>query len=155
MNSHEDRPLPPYPVTAESDDLFGKLDHLLNRQEAVITQQATLGEVPTLTEAIEPASPPGPEDTPEDVPVLLDAVERTQPERLPTTNPLDQLRHLQAALYLRLRQGIDAALQDEAVAALDEAQRNHVAHALRRALPRIVRQSVEQVFGSSKPKREQ
>ncbi|MCW5621840.1 MAG: hypothetical protein KIS79_12090 [Burkholderiales bacterium] len=155
MHGHDDNPLPPYPVAAESDDLFGKLDHLLNRQEAVITQQGTLGEVPTLTEAIEPASTPRPADTPEDVPVLLDAVERTQPERLFTTNPLDQLRHLQAALYLRLRQGIDAALQDEAVAALDEAQRNHVAHALRRALPRIVRQSVEQVFGSSKPKRKQ
>lgn len=153
--AHDDRPRPPYPASAEGDDLFGKLDHLLNRQEAVIAQQAALGEVPTLTEAIEAASPPRPDDAPKDVPVLLDAVERTQPDRTPTANPLEQLRHLQAALYLRLRQGIDAALQDEALGTLDEAQRNHVAHALRRALPRIVRQSVEQVFGSSKPKREQ
>jgi len=129
------------------DDLFGKLDHLLNRQEAAIAQPARVDAVPMLTEAIEPSQPAAGSD----VPVLLDAVEAQTPRAGAAPVPVDQQRLLQAALYLRLRQRIDEAMQEETLAEIPAEQRARLATSLRRSLPRIVRESVEHAFGSGAP----
>lgn len=138
------------PAGADEDDgdaLFGKLDSLLRRQDARDDQQAASAPVPMLTEVVEPpAAGPAP-----DVPVLLDAVESESAPSAPPALPLDQLRLLQAALYLRLRQSVDEALQDAALQDLSATQRAQFSQALRRALPRIVRESVEQAFGREEP----
>ncbi|MCC7546866.1 MAG: hypothetical protein IT532_03785 [Burkholderiales bacterium] len=133
----------------DSDELLGKLEHLLHRQEP--GTPAARGEpVPLLTEAVEDEA-----RAPEaNVPVLLDAVESQQPQTSPPAVPLDQLRLLQAALYLRLRQSVDEALQDASLADLPATQRAQFAQALRRALPRIVRESVVQAFGYGEPSAE-
>jgi len=128
------------------DELLGKLDQLLRRQEAS-PAVAHPGQVPMLTEAVE--RPAGGADS--DVPVLLDAVESTPAAPAPPAVPLDQLRLLQAALYLRLRQSMDEALEDEALRELSATQRAQFAQALRRSLPRVVRESVEQAFGHGEP----
>jgi len=130
------------------DDLFGKLDHLLNRQEAVIAQPARPDAVPMLTEAMDPLQPA--QDS--DVPVLLDAVEAEAPRAGAASVPVDQQRLLQAALYLRLRQRIDEAMQEEGLADIPAEQRARLATSLRRGLPRIVRESVEQAFGPGTPR---
>lgn len=132
------------------DDLFGKLDHLLNRQEAAIGQPARPDAVPMLTEAIDPPQPAAGSD----VPVLLDAVEGETPRAGAASIPVDQQRLLQVALYLRLRQRIDEAMQEESLADIPAEQRARLATSLRRGLPRIVRESVEQAFGSGTPKPE-
>ncbi len=126
----------------DSDDLFEKLDSLLHRQDAPGAQQVPAELVPMLTEAVETPTPPADPD----VPILLDAVESEVPHSAPAV-ALDQLRLLQAALYLRLRQSIDQALQDAALRDLPATQRAQFSQALRSALPRIVRESVEQAFG--------
>jgi len=129
------------------DDLFGKLDHLLNRQEAASAQPSRRDAVPMLTEAIDPPQPCAASD----VPVLLDAVEAEMPRTSAAPVPVDQQRLLQAALYLRLRQRIDEAMQEETLADIPAEQRARIATSLRRGLPRIVRESVEQAFGSGAP----
>jgi len=134
------------PEDEASDELFGKLDQLLRRQDST-AEPARIEPVPMLTEAVE-GDAPGPV---EDVPVLLDAVESTPVAGAPPPVAPDQLRLLQAALYLRLRQSVDEALQDAALQDLSATQRAQFAQALRRALPRIVRESVVQAFGHGDP----
>ena len=137
----------PSPEDGASDELFGKLDQLLRRQDATAAS-AHADAVPMLTEAVggEPAQP---EEA--DVPVLRDAVDNPPPAQGPPPLALDQLRLLQAALYLRLRQSMDEALQDAALQGLSATQRAQFAQALRRALPTIVRESVVQAFGQGEP----
>ena len=133
------------PEDDAGDELFGKLEQLLRRQDSN-AEPARAESVPMLTEAVEDEAPDE-----EDVPVLLDAVESNPPEAGPPPVALDQLRLLQAALYLRLRQSVDEALQDAALQDLSATQRAQFAQALRRALPRIVRESVVQAFGHGEP----
>lgn len=146
----------------DSDALFGKLDSLLRRQNAGTgqqgsdqnggnqdggDQQAASAPVPMLTEVVDPpAASPAP-----DVPVLLDAVESETAAPAAPALPLDQLRLLQAALYLRLRQSVEEALHEAALQDLSATQRAQFSQALRRALPRIVRESIEQAFGRDEP----
>ena len=134
------------PEDGGSDELFGKLDQLLRRQDAT-ADPAHADAVPMLTAAVrgEPA------EAEEHVPVLLDAVDNTPPAQGAPPLALDQLRLLQAALYLRLRQSVDEALQDAALQGLSATQRAQFAQALRRALPTIVRESVVQAFGQGEP----
>jgi hypothetical protein len=125
-------PLHPAPAPdeqAEANDLFSKLDALIQKHQA---RAAPSADIPVLREAVDPAL--------------------TRDENAPMLMP-DQRRQLQVALYLRLRQRLDqeldAALADDlrlgAVAVHPAFTR--VAQELRAVLPIVVRESVEQVFG--------
>ncbi|HTS52767.1 MAG TPA: hypothetical protein VMH26_05800 [Burkholderiales bacterium] len=134
---------------AEANDLFSKLDSLIQKHQARGAKRQP-DAAPLLTDPLEQTPPPQAAE----VPVLHDAVD---PALAPDENaPLlmaDQRRQLQVALYLRLRQRLDqeldAALADDlrlgAVAIHPAFTR--VVQELRAVLPIVVRESVEQVFG--------
>jgi hypothetical protein len=134
---------------AGAEDLFGKLDSLIQKHQGRTARRATDG-APVLTEPVD-ETPPSPGAA---IPVLDDAVD----PGIVADDPLPGLmaekrRQLQVALYLRLRQRLDheldAALADDrrlgAVAVHPAFTR--VAEELRAILPIVVRESVEQVFG--------
>ena len=141
---------PPNPLTsedelAEANDLFGKLDSLMQKHQGRTAGRAE-GAVPMLTEPVEqtPASPA------ENIPVLRDAVE---PDEGGPQVIADKRRQMQVALYLRLRQRLDqelnAALADNrrlGAVAIDPIF-SRVAEEMRSLLPIVVRESVDQVFG--------
>ena len=144
------RPAPGADDPADNgDDLFGKLDSLLQRHQGRTSRRLVEG-APVLTEPIEEAGV----GSNADIPILQDAVD-------PGTGVADAVprlmaekrRQLQVALYLRLRQRLDheldAALADDrrlgAVAVHPAFMR--AAQELRAVLPVVVRESVEQVFG--------
>ena len=130
------------------DDLFGKLDSLIQKHHGGIQKRAP-DAVPKLTERVETsaAAVPG-------IPVLQDVVvESDLGERHAPAVLEHARRQLQVALYLRLRQRLDeeldAALADNlrlGAVAVDPAF-TRVAQELRAVLPTIVRESVEQVLG--------
>jgi hypothetical protein len=135
----------------DTDDLFGKLDQLISRHQG--RAGARPAAVPTLTEAVDALAPAAAPP----IPVLSDVVE--VPGEAPADTPgetlgealrapPDKRRQLQVALYLRLRQRLDQELGGEAFAFVPPAQLSQVAHALRTALPAIIRDSVDQVLGS-------
>jgi hypothetical protein len=142
---------PAYPPDYEDkpDDLFGKLDSLMQKHQGH-TARRPIGAVPVLTEpAVETAVVKA-----TGIPTLQDAVELTTPpgqDAPPGMN--EKRRQLQVALYLRLRQRLDeelnAALADNlrlGAVAVDPAF-TRVTQELRSVLPIVVRESVEQVFG--------
>jgi len=142
---------PKHPAVGDDgvEDLFGKLDSLIQKHQGGTARRAIDGE-PVLTEPVdETPAVPGPA-----IPVLEDAVD----PRVVNDDPMPGLmaekrRQLQVALYLRLRQRLDheldAALADDrrlgAVALHPAFMR--IAEELRAVLPIVVRESVEQVFG--------
>jgi hypothetical protein len=100
--------------------------------------------VPVLTESVEAARPAA-----SDIPVLDEAVELS-PE---SAAMAEKRRQLQVALYLRLRQRLDAELSvalashPAFAAAQGQPELARVIQGLRAALPQIVRESVTQVLG--------
>jgi hypothetical protein len=141
--------VPPTP----QDDLFDKLDGLMAKRRGRPTRLRAEPTVPTLTEAV---SPP-PQQL--EIPVLNEVVDDTSRERSEDQAPhvapmvVDKRQQLQVALYLRLRQRIDEELQAaisarmEAAGGVPDVGLSNLARTLRNALPAIVRESVEQVFG--------
>jgi len=134
------------PRQIDSDDLFGKLDSLIEQQRTRGARRDADG-APLLTDPVEVAAPAA------DLPVLDQVIDpRASAERLSQVLA-EKRRQLQVALYLRLRQRLDqeldAALADDhrlgAVALHPAFVR--AAEELRAALPIAVRESVEQVFG--------
>lgn len=132
-----------YPPTRAADDLYSKLDSLINKHEEALASYASAPSIPVLTEAVALQQPMP------DIPVLDDPVDFST-ERAAIE---EKRRQLQVALYLRLRQCLDAQL-DQAlgthsafVAAQAQPQLARVTQDLRAALPQIVRDSVAQVFG--------
>ncbi len=133
---------------ADADDLFGKLDSLIQKHQGHSTGRAAEG-APLLTEPVEQAPAAG-----ADIPVLEDAIDPGAPAADGVPRLIaEKRRQLQVALYLRLRQRLDheldAALADDrrlgAVAVHPAFTR--AAQELRAVLPIVVRESVEQVFG--------
>jgi hypothetical protein len=132
----------------ETDDLFGKLDSLIQKHQGRGARRPTEA-APLLTEPVEETPPGG-----TDIPVLEDAIDPGAPagDSVPRLMA-EKRRQLQVALYLRLRQRLDheldAALADDrrlgAVAVHPAFTR--AAQELRAVLPIVVRESVEQVFG--------
>lgn len=142
-------PTPDRDAYIDTDDLFGKLDQLINRHQGRASARPAAA-VPTLTETVD--TPP-PAEAPA-IPVLSDIVELAgEAIGEPLWAPSDRRRQLQVALYLRLRQRLDQELGGEAFAFVPPGQLNRIAHALRTALPAIIRDSVEQVLGSESPDR--
>ncbi len=149
----EQRPadnLPP----AEQDDLFGKLDDLLAKRQGRPTRLRTAPAVPTLTEAV--STPPQQLEIPVLNEVVTDAPSPDDADQASHVAPVvvDKRQRLQVALYLRLRQRLDQELQ-AAISARMQANDgvpdvllSNLARSLRSALPGIVRESVEQVFGA-------
>jgi hypothetical protein len=143
------QPVPADDDPSKPDDLFGKLDSLIQKHQGRTTRRAP-DAVPMLTEPVEGA-PPAPEA---DIPMLQDAVDLVAPQDDDVPRGMiEKRRQLQVALYLRLRQRLDqelnAALADNlrlGAVAIDPAF-TRVAQELRSALPIVVRESVEQVFG--------
>jgi len=133
----------------DANDLFSKLDTLIQRHQELPALRPLSDAVPTLEEALGQ----GQAAPAKDFPVLRDAVDRTQ-----AADPSEQLlahhrRQLQVALYLRLRQRLDqeldAALADDlrlGAAPLHPAFAR-AAQELRSVLPIVVREAVEQVLG--------
>ena len=134
---------------SDGDDLFGKLDSLIQKHQGRASRGLIEG-APVLSEAIEDRSV----GSNADLPILRDAVDPGTGvrDRLPRLMA-EKRRQLQVALYLRLRQRLDheldAALADDrrlgAVAVHPAFTR--AAQELRAVLPIVVRESVEQVFG--------
>jgi len=134
--------------SADADDLFGKLDSLIQKHQGRGARRPA-GGVPLLTEPVEQTS-----GASAPIPVLDDAIDPAAPaaDRVPSLMA-DKRRQLQVALYLRLRQRLDqeldAVLNDDrrlgAVAVHPAFTR--AAQELRAVLPIVVRESVEQVFG--------
>jgi hypothetical protein len=130
---------------AEANDLFSKLDSLMQKHQGGSAGRAA-GAVPMLTEPVEEA----PASALANVPVLLDAIEADDdgPQVI-----ADKRRQMQVALYLRLRQRLDeelnAVLADNlrlGDVAVDPIF-SRVAEEMRSLLPIVVRESVDQVFG--------
>lgn len=143
-------PLQPAPADDDpADDLFGKLDLLIQKHQGRIARRASDG-VPMLTDPVDGTLPP----LAAEIPVLEDAVDPSAPQDEDAPRVvLEKRRQLQVALYLRLRQRLDqelnAALADNlrlGAVAVDPAF-TRVAQELRLVLPIVVRESVEQVFG--------
>jgi hypothetical protein len=134
----ESRP-PPGP-----DDLFDKLDSLISKHQGALAGRAPPSAVPVLTESVEAGRRAA-----SDIPVLDQAVELS-PE---SAAMAEKRRQLQVALYLRLRQRLDAELSvaltshPAFAAAQSQPELARVIQALRSALPQIVRESVTQVLG--------
>jgi hypothetical protein len=129
----------------DADDLFDKLDSLISKHQGALAGRAPPpSAVPVLTESVDAPRPAASE-----IPVLNEAVE-ISPE---TAAVVEKRRQLQVALYLRLRQRLDAelsaALSAHPAFAAAQAQPElaHVIHEMRAALPQIVRESVTQVLG--------
>jgi hypothetical protein len=143
------------------EDLFEKLDQLISRHQRRPVHPLAETPVPLLTEAVDASHDP-------EIPVLEEAVDLP---RAPTAvdSPLaDKRRQLQVALYLRLRQRLDEALDagqssnaasaahavsgepphGEIAGPGHNAAAARLAQELRNALPAIVRESVEQVLGA-------
>jgi hypothetical protein len=129
----------------DPDDLFTKLDELINRHQGRPSVRPAPGIVPTLTEAVEGAPPGAPE-----IPVLHDVVELASGAAASDSSVASlseaSRRQLQVALYLRLRQRLDQELDSSAFAFVPPQQLARLAQALRGALSEIVRDSVEQLF---------
>jgi len=134
---------------ADVDDLFGKLDSLIQKHQGRSARAMTAEGAPLLTEPVEQAPAAGVH-----IPVLEDAID---PSALATGGAprvmAEKRRQLQVALYLRLRQRLDheldAALADDrrlGAVAVHPAF-NRAAQELRAVLPIVVRESVEQVLG--------
>ena len=133
---------------ADADDLFGKLDSLIQKHQGRSARRPAEG-APLLTEPVEETPAAG-----ADIPVLEDTIDPGAPaaDGVPRLMA-EKRRQLQVALYLRLRQRLDheldAALADDrrlgAVAVHPAFTR--AAQELRAVLPIVVRESVEQVFG--------
>jgi hypothetical protein len=134
---------PSRPPGSEADDLFGKLDSLISKHQGALAARSSSPSVPVLTEAVESQRSAG------DIPVLDEAVDLSAPGGVIA----EKRRQLQVALYLRLRQRLDAELQQAIsthpafVAAEAEPALARIAQELRAALPQIVRDSVAQVLG--------
>ena len=129
----------------DTEDLFGKLDQLISRHQGRGPPRPAAQGVPTLTEAVEPTA----DGSEPEIPVLHDVVVPgpvPEPARS-STAPLDRQRQIQIALYLHLRQRLDQELRGEAFAFVPPAQISQLSQALRNALPHVVREAVEQVFG--------
>jgi hypothetical protein len=129
----------------DTDDLFSKLDQLINRHQGRVPAQPAAAPVPTLTEAVEAPVSPEPQ-----IPVLNDIVDIGEAARgaaraIPGLSEAAR-RQLQIALYLRLRQRLDQELSGEAFAFVPPNQLSRVTQALRSALSEAVRASVEQLF---------
>ena len=131
------------------DDLFGKLDSLIQKHQGR-TMRRAVDAVPMLTEPVVETSTVKATV----IPTLQDAVELTAPSDENAPRAMDEKRRqLQVALYLRLRQRLDqelnAALADNLrLGAVDvDPAFTRVAQELRLMLPIVVRESVEQVFG--------
>jgi hypothetical protein len=133
---------------ADADDLFDKLDSLIQKHQGRSARHPSEG-APVLTEPVEEMPAPGAE-----IPVLEDAVDPGAPAALGVPRLMaEKRRQLQVALYLRLRQRLDQELD----AALADDRRlgavpvhpvfTRAAQELRAMLPLVVRESVEQVFG--------
>lgn len=127
-------------------DLFGKLDSLIQKHRGRASRPPE-EVVPMLMEPVENALPES------DIPVLLDAVDAgAQSDDGVPARLAHARRQLQVALYLRLRQRLDAELE----AALADDSRlgavaidplfSRVTDELRAVLPVVVRESVEQVL---------
>jgi hypothetical protein len=132
---------------AESDDLYEKLEQLIKRHQAGAPARSAAEDVPLLSDSIEAGGPTSKREIPE----LSDAVER-HASALAADDALGtKRRRLQVALYLRLRQRLDhelhAGLAPHATGANDERIARLAEH-LRAALPRIVRDAVDQVLGA-------
>jgi hypothetical protein len=149
MTAKPAQPAPAEDDPAKPDDLFGKLDSLIQKHQGRTARRALDG-VPMLTEPVEGTPPP----LAAEIPVLQDAVDPAAPqdENAPR-GMVEKQRQLQVALYLRLRQRLDqelnAALADNlrlGAMAVDPAF-TRVAQELRSVLPIVVRESVEQVLG--------
>jgi hypothetical protein len=133
---------------SDPDDLFGKLDSLIQKHHGRVQKQQQT--VPKLTEPVDVSRPPL-----RNVPVLQDVVDASElRERQHPTLLEHTRRQMQVALYLRLRQRLDeeldAALADNlrlGAVAVDPAF-TRVAQELRAVLPTVVRESVEQVLGA-------
>jgi hypothetical protein len=131
------------------DDLFGKLDSLIQKHQGRSAHRQT-DAVPMLTEPVVETSVVKATE----IPTLQDAVELSAPADENAPRAMDEKRRqLQVALYLRLRQRLDeelnAALADNlrlGTVAVDPAF-TRVTQELRSVLPVVVRESVEQVFG--------
>jgi hypothetical protein len=146
---------------ASDEDLFVKLDQLINRHQHRPARLLPDTPVPLLTEAVD--APDDPE-----IPVLEEVVD-LPPALTAADGPLaDTRRQLQVALYLRLRQRLDEVLdsgqssnaasaepgvsgeqpQGETASLGRNPAAARLAQELRNALPAIVRESVEQVLGA-------
>jgi hypothetical protein len=128
----------------DADDLFDKLDSLISKHQGALAGRAPPSAVPVLTESVEVAR-----GSASDIPVLDQAVELS-PESAAVA---EKRRQLQVALYLRLRQRLDAELSvalaahPAFAAAQAQPELAQVIRNLRAALPQIVRESVTQVLG--------
>jgi hypothetical protein len=131
------------PPGTDADDLFGKLDSLISKHQGALAGRASPPSVPVLTETVES------QGSASDIPVLDEAVDLSEPGGVIA----EKRRQLQVALYLRLRQRLDAELQQAIsthpafVAADAQPELSRVTQELRAALPQIVRDSVAQVLG--------
>jgi hypothetical protein len=138
-------PQPPREDYIDTDDLFSKLDQLINRHQGRAAARPATGGVPTLTEAVDAPSNGAPE-----IPVLRDVVEIASAAAAGDGGVASlseaSLRQLQIALYLRLRQRLDQELTGDAFAFVPPQQMSRIAQALRGALSEVVRDSVEQLF---------
>jgi hypothetical protein len=136
---------------AEADDLFDKLDSLISKHQGTLAGRTQPPGVPVLTESVPvlTESVEAARRAASDIPVLDQAVELS-PERAAMA---EKRRQLQVALYLRLRQRLDAELSVALAthpafsAAQSQPELARVIQALRAALPQIVRESVTQVLG--------
>jgi hypothetical protein len=139
-----DPSLPSDPDATNPDDLFGKLDSLISKHQGALASRGLTIAVPVLTEAVDAERQTG-----GDVPVLKEAVDLSEE----SAAIAGRRRQLQVALYLRLRQRLDAelhvALSSHPAFTAAEAQPAlaRLAEELRAALPEIVRDSIAQVFG--------
>jgi hypothetical protein len=132
-------------MATNKDDLFGKLDSLISKHQGQPGGRPHQLGVPVLTEAVTEASP----RRASDVPVLSEVVDvAADPAASAEAAAVAERRRLlQVALYLRLRQRIDDELQRGFALPEGQPAMEQFAAALRAALPDIVRESVEQVFG--------
>jgi hypothetical protein len=134
---------PSRPPGSEADDLFGKLDSLISKHQGALAARSSSPSVPVLTEAVES------QRSASEVPVLDEAVDLSAPGGMIA----EKRRQLQVALYLRLRQRLDAELEQAIsthpafVAAEGQPALARITQELRAALPQIVRDSVAQVLG--------
>jgi hypothetical protein len=134
------------PSESAVDDLFGKLDSLISKHQGSPGGRSAPAPVPVLTEAVDADDA---QRLAHDIPVLDEAVDLSAPSGAIA----EKRRQLQVALYLRLRQCLDAELQEAMsthpafIAAEAQPELARITQELRAALPQIVRDSVAQVLG--------
>jgi hypothetical protein len=130
------------------ENLFGKLDQLISKHQGRIQRQQSNTQIPVLTEPVEAGAAPADPV----IPVLQEVVASPPPgARDPAS---EKRRKLQIALYLRLRQRLDDELQVSLAAqgalagTISDAALTRLVNALRKALPTIVAESVDQVLAA-------